>query len=122
MLYIIIQLVDVLFLFVLLAIYACARTLVHSSLITLLLRVLPVCIAFNMYCTDPNCLLFAQLHDHTQQAVELSALDAAAPATLCFWLNIYHTLVRHALQLFGAGSSSREWASIQSNASYQVYI
>jgi len=53
------------------------------------------------------------------QLISLQQLDPTSGETLCFFLNIYHTLIQHALLLLGP-PSSRDWAPFFSSVSYEI--
>jgi hypothetical protein len=56
------------------------------------------------------------------RAVRLSVLreTSDSPATLAFWLNLHHALLRHALLALGPPASSRAWKTLLCGATYEV--
>jgi uncharacterized membrane protein YgcG len=40
---------------------------------------------------------------------------------VCFWVNLYHALLQHALLLLGPPRSPRDWASFHSSVSYELF-
>ena len=44
-----------------------------------------------------------------------------ASAHLCFWVNLYHALLQHALLLLGPPQSARDWGLFHASVSYEVF-
>ncbi|EKU23030.1 hypothetical protein NGA_2027300, partial [Nannochloropsis gaditana CCMP526] len=53
------------------------------------------------------------------RVLPLHLLDLASPEALVFFLNIYHTLLQHALLLLGP-PSSKDWSAFFTNVSYEM--
>ncbi|CAM9361839.1 unnamed protein product, partial [Phaeothamnion confervicola] len=54
------------------------------------------------------------------KAVEPEALSPASDEALCFWTNIYHTLVRHAALVLGPAVPAKEWGAGYAGLCYEV--
>ncbi len=53
------------------------------------------------------------------KCVNLHTVDRFSDEALCFFLNIYHSLLQHALLLLGP-PSSKNWSSFFSSVSYEI--
>jgi len=52
---------------------------------------------------------------------ESRSVDDPTACHVCFWVNVYHALLQHALVLLGPPRSPRDWASFHSSVSYELF-